>query len=103
MHLGPYRKLETRDPQHIADAIACSHHIERSDRMITALLYAAHMISIPVKLGIDRVAKSQAFFWSVRHSLSSLECGVFLSKWLAKLAATMAVSPLSGRSSILQV
>ncbi|CAG8214148.1 unnamed protein product [Penicillium olsonii] len=95
MNLGPYRELETRDPQLIAHAIASSPPIERSDGVIAALLYSVHMMSIPVKLGIDRVAKSQAFFWSVRHSLSSLECGVLLSKWLSRVAETMAVIPLS--------
>lgn len=62
----------------------------------TALLYAAHMLSIPVRLGVDRVARSQAFFWSVRHSLSGLECAVLLSKWLASLAGPGDTAPLSG-------
>ncbi|KAL2826175.1 hypothetical protein BJY01DRAFT_150385 [Aspergillus pseudoustus] len=95
LHLGPYRALETRDPVRIARAIASSPDIERSDDIIAALLYATHMLGIPVRLGVERVARSQAFFWSVRHSLSSLECGVLLSKWLAKLAVTMGGSPLS--------
>ncbi|KAL4900034.1 hypothetical protein BDW74DRAFT_188742 [Aspergillus multicolor] len=95
LHLGPYRQLETRDPLCIARAISCSPDIERSDGVIVALLYAAHMIGIPVRLGVERVARSQAFFWSVRHSLASLECAVLLSKWLAKLAGTMLASPLS--------
>ncbi|KAF5531132.1 regulatory amdA [Fusarium napiforme] len=64
LHLGPYRQLETRDPQRIANAIASSPDIERSDGVIAALLYSAHMIGIPVRLGVDRVARSQAFFWS---------------------------------------
>lgn len=59
------------------------------------------MIGIPVRLGVDRVAKSQAFFWSVRHSLSGLDCAVLLSKWLSKLAETVADSPLSGESSLI--
>ncbi|KAL3489260.1 hypothetical protein BJX62DRAFT_226676 [Aspergillus germanicus] len=95
LHLGPYRALETRDPVRIAHAIASSPDIERSDGTIAALLYATHMLGIPVRLGVERVARSQAFFWSVRHSLSSLECGVLLSKWLAKLAVTIGDSPLS--------
>ncbi|KAL4995910.1 hypothetical protein BDV10DRAFT_202722 [Aspergillus recurvatus] len=95
LHLGPYRALETRDPARIAQAIACSSDIERSDDTIAPLLYATHMLGIPVRLGVERVARSQAFFWSVRHSLSSLECAVFLSKWLAKLAVTIDRSPLS--------
>ncbi|KAL7952462.1 hypothetical protein V8C34DRAFT_319010 [Trichoderma compactum] len=55
----------------------------------SALLGLAHIcacLSIPVLLGIDSVARSQAFFWSVRHCLSSLECAVFLSKWLCSLS-----------------
>lgn len=65
--------------------------------MISALLYAAHALSVPVRLGIDRVARSQAFFWSVRHSLSGLECAVLLSKWLNSLKDSMNV-PMTGRS-----
>jgi hypothetical protein len=102
LHMGPYRQLETRDPQRIANAIASSPDIERSDGVIAALLYSAHMIGIPVRLGVDRVARSQAFFWSVRHSLSGLDCAVLLSKWLSKLAETVADSPLSGKSSLIR-
>ena len=97
LHLGPFRQLETRDPQLISEAITSSPDIERSDGIIAALLYATHMIGIPVRLGVDRVARSQAFFWSVRHSLSGLDCAVLLSKWLSKLAETVSDSPLSGK------
>ncbi|OLN87457.1 Zinc finger protein klf1-like protein 4 [Colletotrichum chlorophyti] len=95
LHLGPYRLLETRDPVRIATAIGRSPAVERSSGVITALLYAAHMLSIPVRLGVDRVARSQAFFWSVRHSLSGLECAVLLSKWLSSLIESAATTPLS--------
>ena len=63
--------------------------VERSDAVISALLYAAHALSIPVRLGVERVARSQAFFWSVRHSLSGLECAVLLSKWLTIVHHTL--------------
>ena len=86
--------LESRDPVCIAKAISRSPAVERGGGVITALLYAAHMLSIPVRLGVDRVARSQAFFWSVRHSLSGLECAVLLSKWLS--SASAATTPLSG-------
>ncbi|OHW99697.1 C2H2 type zinc finger domain-containing protein [Colletotrichum incanum] len=95
LHLGPYRLLETRDPVRIARAISRSPAVERSSGVITALLYTAHMLSIPVRLGVDRVARSQAFFWSVRHSLSGLECAVLLSKWLSSLTASTTSTPLS--------
>ncbi|KAM0276786.1 hypothetical protein ACHAQH_006375 [Verticillium albo-atrum] len=95
LHLGPYRLLETRDPRRIAGAIAQSPAVERSDGVVTALLYSTHMLSIPVRLGVDRVARSQAFFWSVRHSLSGLECAVLLSKWLLSLTETISTTPLT--------
>ncbi|KAI0405544.1 amidase signature domain-containing protein [Xylaria palmicola] len=85
LNLGPYRQLETRDPARVASALYRSPPVKRSDGVISALLYAAHALSIPVRLGIDRVARSQAFFWSVRHSLSALECAILLSKWLYEL------------------
>lgn len=85
LNLGPYRALETRDSSLIAESLMRCPSVSRSKGVISALLYAAHALSIPVRLGVDRVARSQAFFWSVRHSLSGLECAVLLSKWLFSL------------------
>jgi hypothetical protein len=97
LNLGPYRRLETRDPATIAAALYRSPKPERSYRLIPALIYAAHALSIPVRLGIDHIARSQAFFWSVRHSLASLECAVLLSKWLFTLAEAGPDQALSGK------
>lgn len=96
LNLGPYRQLQTRDPQRIARALARCPEIDRSEGVIAALLYATHMLGIPVRLGVDRVAKSQAFFWSVRHSLASLDCAILLSKWLFNLTRSAATHPLNG-------
>ncbi|RSL77015.1 hypothetical protein BHE90_012047 [Fusarium euwallaceae] len=95
LNIGPHRLLETRDPEQIAQALMKCPSVERSDGVISALLYAAHALSIPVRLGVDRVARSQAFFWSVRHSLSALECAVLLSKWLASLQCSVNTVPLN--------
>ncbi|KAK8124896.1 uncharacterized protein PG998_000655 [Apiospora kogelbergensis] len=62
LNLGPYRQLETRDPARIARALSRAPRLERGDGVISALLYAAHALSVPVRLGVDRVARSQAFF-----------------------------------------
>lgn len=94
--MGPYRELDSRNPERIAHAISRAPAVERSTGVISALLYSIHMLSIPVRLGVDRVARSQAFFWSVRHSLSGLECAILLSKWLSSVAASIATRPLSG-------
>ncbi|KAL1858137.1 hypothetical protein VTK73DRAFT_7923 [Phialemonium thermophilum] len=94
-NLGPYRRLESRDPVQIAAALSRCPPVRRDDSIISALLYATHALSIPVRLGLDRVARSQSFFWTVRHSLSGLECAVILSKWLASLACTVDTTPLT--------
>ena len=96
LNLGPYRQLETRDPYRIASALHRSPRPGRSYRLTPALIYSAHALSIPVRLGIDHVARSQAFFWSVHHSIASLECAVLLSKWLLSLAETGSDQNLSG-------
>ncbi|KAI7241310.1 amidase signature enzyme [Hortaea werneckii] len=95
LHLGPYRSLETRDPEVIARSLSQCPEVSRSDDIATALLYAVHMLGIPVRLGVDRVARSQAFFWSVRHSIASLDCAVLLSKWLTTVSTTVGQVALS--------
>lgn len=98
LNLGPHRQLETRDPYCIAAALHGSPRPGRSYRLTPALIYSAHALSIPVRLGIDHVARSQAFFWSVRHSIASLECAILLSKWLLSLAEPGNGQNLSGMS-----
>lgn len=93
--LGPCRHLDSRDPLHIAAALKDAPPLIRSPRLIMALLHSAHALSIPIRLGIDFVAKSQTFFWSLQHSVCSLECAYLLSKWLATIPATQAAQPLS--------
>ncbi|KAI7683274.1 amidase signature enzyme, partial [Hortaea werneckii] len=95
LHLGPYRSLESRDPEVIARSLSQCPEVGRSDDISTALLYAVHMLGIPVRLGVDRVARSQAFFWSVRHSIASLDCAVLLSKWLISVSTTVSQVALS--------
>ncbi|RMZ67614.1 regulatory amdA [Pyrenophora seminiperda CCB06] len=82
LNIGPYRHLESRDTDVIAKGLTQVPNIERNDNLLPALLYSTHALSIPVRLGIDRVARSQAFFWSVQHAISSFECAIFLGKWL---------------------
>ncbi|CAI6274242.1 unnamed protein product [Periconia digitata] len=85
LNIGSYRHLESRDPDVISTGLSQLPDIERNDNLLSALLYSTHALSIPVRLGIDRVARSQAFFWSVQHAISSFECAVFLGKWLCGL------------------
>ncbi|PNS14697.1 hypothetical protein CAC42_1719 [Sphaceloma murrayae] len=96
LNIGPFRGLQTRDPDTIAAGIGALPIIEHNESFHSALLYSTHSLSIPVRLGIDRVARSQAFFWSVQHALSSFECAIFLSKWLVSLSPGPDSRGLSG-------
>ncbi|KAF2833788.1 hypothetical protein CC86DRAFT_15022 [Ophiobolus disseminans] len=85
LNIGPHRHLEARDTDVTAAGLTHLPDIERNDNLLSALLYSTHALSIPVRLGIDRVARSQAFFWSVQHAISSFECAIFLGKWLCSI------------------
>lgn len=87
LNIGPYRHLALRDATTTAVGLTRLPNIEQNDNLLSALLYSTHAMSIPVRLGIDRIARSQAFFWSVQHAVSSFECAVFLSKWLCSLTS----------------
>ncbi|KIW44468.1 uncharacterized protein PV06_02934 [Exophiala oligosperma] len=80
--MGPCRNLASRDASVIASAFENSPPLKRGPELIHPVLQAAHALSIPVRMGIKYVAKTQAFTWSVQHSFSNLECAIFLSKWL---------------------
>lgn len=82
MDTGPGRALGTRDPLQIAHALRDMPAIKRTPKLVRALLHSAHALSIPVKIGVRLVSKTQAFIWSIQHSLCSLECALLLSKWL---------------------
>jgi hypothetical protein len=84
---GPERALGTRDPIQIANALRSAPPIQRCPKLTRALLHSAHALSIPIKIGIRLVARTQTFIWSIQHSLSSLECALLLSKWLAAISA----------------
>lgn len=97
LDVGQHRHLDSRDPNIIAAGLAQLPEIERNDNLLSALLYSTHALSIPVRLGIDRVARSQAFFWSVQHAISSFECAIFLGKWLCSLPTPLQEGSLSRR------
>lgn len=93
--MGPYRSLDTRDPTQIANAFRESPDIKRTPKLVRAVLHSAHALSIPVKIGIRLVSKTQTFIWSIQHSLCSLECAFLLSKWLEALSLPDPEPPIS--------
>lgn len=97
MELGPYRQLDSRDPLQIAAALSQVRSPERGPNLTTALLHATHAISLPVRMGVDYVSRSQTFFWSCQHSLCALDTAIFLWKWLAVVHDSVDAKPLTGK------
>ncbi|RAL07806.1 uncharacterized protein BO97DRAFT_399281 [Aspergillus homomorphus CBS 101889] len=90
--VGPARALIIHDPNGLAAAMfryCCAHAVShpRDRRLTRAVLYSAHALSIPVKIGVNIVAKNQAFAWSLQHALCALEGAVVLSSWLMGVQA----------------
>lgn len=85
--LGPCRRLDTRDPVRIAEALKGARLLERSSRLSRAVLQSAHALSIPIKIGVKYVARTQTFSWSIQHGLCNLECAFLLSESLPSLWA----------------
>ncbi|OAA54575.1 Zinc finger, C2H2-type/integrase, DNA-binding protein [Niveomyces insectorum RCEF 264] len=86
---GPGRALGTRDPVQIARALSEMPAIKRAPKLVRALLHSAHALSIPVKIGVRLVSKTQSFIWSIQQSLCSLECAILLSKWLETVSVAL--------------
>jgi hypothetical protein len=85
LDLGPCRALMSLQPLQIAEALHGAPPIVRTPGLVMALLHAAHALSIPVRSGIDFVARTHSLYWSIQHSLSSLEYAFLLSRWLLTL------------------
>ncbi|KAF6813127.1 AmdA, partial [Colletotrichum sojae] len=54
----------------------------RSSALDRAALQCIHALSIPVRVGIAFVARTQTLNWSIQHALCNIECAFFLAQWL---------------------
>ncbi|KAH8821990.1 fungal-specific transcription factor domain-containing protein [Xylogone sp. PMI_703] len=71
---------------HIAGSMrAQSGDIARSPSRTISALHAIHALRIPVKIGINQVARTGMLVWSLQHYLYAFECSLFLSKWLSDI------------------
>ncbi|OHE96907.1 AmdA [Colletotrichum orchidophilum] len=91
LNVGPSpgrRLLLARDAQEIAAAFSNRTITagNRSPHMDQAVLQCIHALSIPVRVGIAFVARTQTLNWSVQHALCNLECAFLLTQWLEILS-----------------
>lgn len=89
-NFGPSRQLLfARDPRAIREAFYSRGAIkaeDRSPRLDRAVLQCIHALSIPVRVGIEFVARTQTMNWGVEHALCNLECAFLLAQWLLVLS-----------------
>jgi hypothetical protein len=82
LDIGPYRGLETRDPAYIAQCLYRIPALPLSRVACKVVLQLVHALGVIIRIGMEFVAKTQAFSWSIIHPICNLECACFLSKWL---------------------
>ncbi|KAF7593657.1 hypothetical protein BBP40_011063 [Aspergillus hancockii] len=95
--VGPRRALTTHDPHDIAASM--DHHsppLALNRRLTRAVLYSAHALSIPVKIGVNIVARNQASAWLLQHSLCTLKCAFVISHWLIAVQHCVSEGTLDG-------
>ncbi|KAL3419422.1 hypothetical protein PVAG01_09644 [Phlyctema vagabunda] len=84
--IGPYRELVARDPSRSIIAFERCSAIVRNQYLSQAITQAVHLLTIPVRNGVNFVASTQTSSWSVLYSLCNLESAIFLNKWLESLS-----------------
>ncbi|EXJ77538.1 hypothetical protein A1O3_09765 [Capronia epimyces CBS 606.96] len=62
---------------------------QRLPHLDRAVLHAVHALAVPVRLGIELITRARQPFWTIEHSLCSLECALLLQRWLETMAATV--------------
>ncbi|CAG8894308.1 unnamed protein product [Penicillium egyptiacum] len=70
----------------------CLSHSPSLDR---AVLQCIHALSIPVRVGIPYLARTQTLHWSIQHSICSLECAFLLTRWMQDIAKAVSVGGMT--------
>jgi hypothetical protein len=84
--MGFHRLLHSCDAEEIANAAYKCHSPGRGSHLTQALVHSAHLLNIPVQLGVSYLSSCQAYSWSIQHCLCFFECTIFLSKWIWAIA-----------------
>ncbi|KAI0150191.1 hypothetical protein GGR57DRAFT_199687 [Xylariaceae sp. FL1272] len=58
----------------------------RSPGTSRAVLFAAHALSVPVRIGVDYMATTKTSIWCVEHSICSLKSALVLRDWLEMIS-----------------
>ena len=69
--------------------------LSRSPSLDRAVLQCIHALSIPVRVGIQNVARTQILHWGIQHSICHLECAFLLTLWVQNIAEAVRVGGMA--------
>jgi hypothetical protein len=69
--------------------------LSRSPSLDRAVLQCIHALSIPVRVGIQNVARTQILQWGIQHFICHLECAFLLSLWMQNIAEAVRVGGIA--------
>lgn len=93
-NMGSHRQFSSWNPVDIAHGFVDGKTTvyDRSPHLDRAVLQCIHALSVPVRLGIPFIARTQTLSWSIQHSLCHLECAFLLNHWLETIAQSIEVA-----------
>jgi hypothetical protein len=96
-NLGPCRDLISSSPARIQQIFTSTDTLClcRSPSLDRAVLQCIHALSIPVRVGIPYLARTQTLHWSIQHSICSLECAFLLTRWMQEIAKAVRVGGMT--------
>ncbi|ODM19051.1 hypothetical protein SI65_05668 [Aspergillus cristatus] len=96
-NLGACRDLISGDPERIRQACTNTQlcPLIRSPSLDRAILQCIHALSIPIRIGIPYVARTQTLHWSTEHSICYLECAFLLTRWMQEAAEAVRVGGMA--------
>jgi hypothetical protein len=87
----------TGDTLHIKQVFSRLREISlsRSPSLDRAVLQCIHALSIPVRVGIQNVARTQILHWGIQHSICHLECAFLLALWMQTIAESVRIDGMA--------
>ncbi|PWY67930.1 hypothetical protein BO70DRAFT_300978 [Aspergillus heteromorphus CBS 117.55] len=96
-HSGLCHDLLSGDPIRLKSLVSDSHLdcLSRSPSLDRAVLQCIHALSIPVRVGIPYLSRTQTLHWSVQHSICHLECAFLLMRWMQTISKAVAMGGMA--------
>lgn len=96
-NLGACRDLTSGDPERIRQVCTNTQlcPLARSPSLDRAILQCIHALSIPIRIGIPYVARTQTLHWSTEHAICYLECAFLLTRWMQEAAEAVRIDGMA--------